>query len=510
MFCILVAKTSVKNLLSAMNYLFKKPYNNILFFSLLVYLITAYSSIGYYHIDEHFQILEFSIYKLGSLPAEKLPWEFQEQMRPTIQPIIALVMIKILNAFSVFNPFLYALFLRLISAVAAWFVLYKLSFLLINNFSFEISKKIFLFLSLLLGFAPFINVRFSSENYSAITFLSALYLIIKYRYIIAEKIQYKLIFTGLLLGFSFFFRFQIAFAIIGLGIWLLIINKTKWQNLTIIVLSGACAILICVLADSWFYGKFVFTPYNYFFANIVNHKAADFGVQPWWYYFSVFIHEVSLPFGILLLLLFFIGLIKRPKDPIVWCLIPFLIAHFYIGHKEPRFLFPILFLFTYLTVFGIEYLVMISKAQKYWRLIFILIVACNLPPLLYNMFSPADNGLYFYKYLYEKSPKSELVYISRESNTFNKWSLETNFYNSPNIKSIELKNDTDFTNYLNKCESDTLYVLEKEFISQRKYPGYTNKCIEMLYPNWVLKFNFNDWQSRTSISNIQELIKEKI
>jgi phosphatidylinositol glycan class B len=489
--------------------LFKYPYRKLVFFSLIVFLITSYFSIGYFHPDEHFQILEFVNYKLGNIPTQYLPWEFHEQIRPTLQPILALLIIKILNAISLYNPFVCVLFLRFVTALIAWYILYKISFLLINNFSSEISRKIFLFLSFFLGFVPFISVRFSSENYSTITFLSAIYILIKYRYVIVEKIQYKLFFVGLLLGFSFFFRFQIVFAIIGLLLWLVFINKTKWENIVIVSLSGIIAIVICVLLDSWFYGKFVFTPYNYFYSNIVESKAAGFGVERWWFYFLRFSQDVSPVFGAFLVLSFLIGLVKRPKDLLVWCIIPFLGAHFIIAHKEMRFLFPIVFLFTYIISFGIEYLIGLFKIQRYGQLIFILIIISNIPFLLNNMFNPADNALYCCKYLYEKSSIKNTILISREKGTIYKYGLKMYFYESQNIKTIEYKNDEDFNKCIDTCKLDTIYVLEKKLMPERKYIGYSNKCVFKLYPGWILKFNFNNWQSRANILNIQELIKEK-
>ena len=502
MFIFKAAKKTMKNLLKA-------PYNRLILSALLIYLITAYFSIGYYHPDEHFQILEFCNYKLGNIPAQKLSWEFHEQIRPALQPVIAMAAIKILNTVSIYNPFTYSLVLRIISALLAWFIIYKLSFLIIENFSSETGKKTFLFLSLLLGFTPFLNVRFSSENYSALAFLGAIWFIIKYRYVIKDRIEFRLAFVGLLLGFSFFFRFQMAFAILGLGLWLWVINKTIWRNLLIIGLSAIVAISICIFIDWWFYGKFVFTPYNYFYANIIENRAAEFGIEPWWYYFSKFMNRVPPPFSILLLLFFFTGMIKRPKDIMVWSILPFLIVHFIVGHKELRFLFPMAFIFSYLIAVGLEYSIEFLKIQRYWQWIFVILVICNIPTLTANMFSPADKQLYFYKYLYDKSPKNKIVLASRELNTLYKAELETYFYESPNIKTIEFKDDEDLFNYLVKNETDTIYILEKKIVPEDNYPGYTNKCVLKRYPDWILKFNINDWQSRVSILNLQELIKNQ-
>jgi GPI mannosyltransferase 3 len=490
-----------------MQLLFNNQYNKLIFISFLVFLITAYFSVGYFHPDEHFQILEFCNYKLGKSPSADLPWEFHEKMRPALQPIIALLLIKALNIFSLTNPFTYSLIFRIITAILSWFVICKSALLLMKNFSSEMGKKIFLFLSLLSGFVPFLSVRFSSETYSAIAFLDAVYFIIKYRTTLSERTEFKMIFTGLLLGFSFFFRFQIAFAIIGLVLWLVIINKTKFWNLVLLAISGTAAMIVCVVLDSWFYGQFTFTPYNYYFANIIQNKISNFGVQPWWFYLDNFSDTVFLPFGILLLSFFFYGLLKKPKDVFVWCLVPFLLSHFILGHKELRFLFPVTFGFIYIVTIGIDNIINIPKIKRYGQLIFVLIVIVNLPSLLYNMILPADDMLSSYQYLYNKPLGKETVFLKNGFSNLTKWGLKRNFYNSPIIKCIEVKDGEDFRKYLATNKSDTIYVLENNLQPVKEYNGYSNKCVFKLYPDWILWFNFNNWESRTSIINIQQLIK---
>ncbi len=197
---------------------FQSPYKNIYISGFLVFIITSVFSTGFYHPDEHFQILEFCSYKLGMSPASDLPWEFNERIRPTLQPVICYTIIRGLNFINIHNPFTYTLVLRIISALLSWLVISKACQIFIKDFSSEKGKKIFLFLSFFLWFVPFFSVRFSSENYSAITFLGAVILIFQSgkSQIINKVLRVAAI--GLLLGFSFCFRFQVGFAIIGLAL----------------------------------------------------------------------------------------------------------------------------------------------------------------------------------------------------------------------------------------------------------------------------------------------------
>ncbi|QEH39720.1 hypothetical protein [Chitinophaga sp. XS-30] len=66
----------------------------ILLFASLTYLITACFSTGYFHPDEHFQLLEFANFKMGNISGYELPWEYATEIRPTFQPWFAYLVMK--------------------------------------------------------------------------------------------------------------------------------------------------------------------------------------------------------------------------------------------------------------------------------------------------------------------------------------------------------------------------------------------------------------------------------
>jgi GPI mannosyltransferase 3 len=137
--------------------------------SIIILVITAFFSTGYYHFDEHYQ------------------------MRPAIQPGIVVLISHIFNATGVKNPFTITLFLRLLSAALAFLGMY----LIYKSFSKTILndtlKRWFAILSFLLWFMIYNNVRFSSENWSGSIFLIA--------YSLLNIKQFPNI--GVLLGLSF-------------------------------------------------------------------------------------------------------------------------------------------------------------------------------------------------------------------------------------------------------------------------------------------------------------------
>lgn len=489
-----------------MNDIFKSPYKNIFIAGLFIFLITAFFSVGYFHADEHFQILEFCNYKLGKSPVSDLPWEFQAKIRPALLPALGYSIIKILNSINIDNPFTYSLIFRIITALLSWFITCKICLLVIKDFSPDKGKFYFIFLSLFLWFIPFTSVRFSSENYSSITFLSAIYFIIRFSDNDSIKNIFQLVYAGLLLGFSFFFRFQIGFAIIGLGLWILVIQKIEWRYLFILLISGFCAIAFCIYLDFWFYGKFELTPINYFFTNIIENKAADYGTHPWWFYFNLFIMKAIPPISIILLVLFCVGLYKKSTNIFTWCIVPFLIGHFAVGHKEIRFLLPMLFCFIYLAATGINYF-MIRKFKKIEHFIFVIAVGLNVVLLIFMMITPAQEAINCYKFLYQYAPKKEMVLLCKEKNVYELLNLEVNFYKSPTIKCIVLKDDLEISNYLEKYKPDSILLLERKFTSDNQYEGYDNKTIYCPFPKWIIHVNINNWVSRARIWKIQELRK---
>ena len=92
----------------------------------LVHICAAVFSIGYHQCDELFQVFEFAGFKLGINNAADLPWEYSEQMRSGIQPLIVFISTKAFNAISINNPFTIALFLRLFQATLSFIVIVKL------------------------------------------------------------------------------------------------------------------------------------------------------------------------------------------------------------------------------------------------------------------------------------------------------------------------------------------------------------------------------------------------
>ncbi len=127
--------------------------NKIAIAVIALIFIAAYCSVGYHQADEHFQILEYAALKLHLTQPSLLPWEYQFQMRPALQPAIVVCIYNVVEFLFGSNPFLVNFLLRLLSGILSFsglFLLYKIHK---NEFSNQkILAKYFLLSSFFCGF----------------------------------------------------------------------------------------------------------------------------------------------------------------------------------------------------------------------------------------------------------------------------------------------------------------------------------------------------------------------
>lgn len=476
---------------------------------LIAMLITAFFSVGYFHADEHFQILEFIHYKLGHTPVQDLPWEFGEKMRPAIQVALGYGLIRILNGFGIEDPFLLVFFLRLISGFLTWQLWYKLAQLLLPDFKVGTGQKTFLGMCFLLWFVPLIGVRYSSENWSALAFFSGLYLILRSELQPKSDGHSQMLLAGIMLGFSFYFRFQIGFAIAGLCMWLLFMQRFSIPKFLLMGISMCLAFSVSTAADYWLYGEFVCTPCNYFRANIIENKAANFGVSPWWNYFKLFIYKGMPPLSILLLIAFLIGLYRKPKSVFTWCMVPFIIGHSCVGHKELRFMFPMAVAFVYLSATGIIQLWSWISSGRLRSTLAVLMISVNLLLLAGVAFSPAQPVVKLYKFLYHHGKHHKMTLLCKEKSPYDIRSLNVHFYRSEHLDCKVFKDEHELKAFMDVQSPDSVYILERGLHLKDSFGSYSSEKIYSSFPGWIEKFNVNNWLARTNVWSVYKL-KRKV
>lgn len=302
---------------------------------LLIQIWFSYIQVGFFHPDQHFQIVEFSSHQLHETNFVNKIWEFNDQIRPTFQVYLLSALRILLSTISINDGFCAITIVQTITGI--------LMFLLFNAIAihyFKDKKKVLYLVLLILNFSwsfPFIKSMFSSEILSSLLFFGALF----YFDTKQNKTPVVALITGFVMALAFYTRFQMAFAIMGVAVWCMFIQK-QYKPFLFIAIGFLAGIAINILLDYFFYKNWVFTPYNYFYQNIVKGVANSFGTSSPLDYVLVMCAVMSTP--LLSIILFGIcvwSCIKNWKNSIVISVVFFLVGHCFIGHKEERFLFPI-------------------------------------------------------------------------------------------------------------------------------------------------------------------------
>ena len=313
----------------------------------IVTLVTAWFSALFYHPDEHYQILEFMGWKLGITPVSEMPWEFSFHIRPWLQPLFYYVIAKPLILLGVKDMFTIVFLLRLVTGALSLTALASFARALLSTIEGEDERRSFVRYLPLFGFLPYLFVRTSSETLSGALFAIGLSLTI------GERPLRRLALAGFFCGLAFECRYQIAFMGLGLFAWLAVVARTRSGGLAVFLGGGVCAVLLGALANRWGYGAWVFPPYNYFHANIVEGVAAkQFGSEP--VFAFLYLMPAQIFFAITLILMAAMAAMwwRNPRHPLTWVTLPFVLAHMATAHKEARFLFPLAIFATAFPVLG--------------------------------------------------------------------------------------------------------------------------------------------------------------
>jgi phosphatidylinositol glycan class B len=476
-------------------------YRTLLLAGLGVYIFTAFASQGYIQSDEHFQVLEFADYKLGVTPAADLPWEFQQQIRPALQPALAVGVIRTARAAGILDPFSEAFLLRLISAVLAILVYAWISTRLPTDSSGESGGRMLLALAILLWFVPTLSVRFSSENWSGLAFLGGVGLL---PLSAAEDRQSALrsAAAGLLLGFAFVFRFQVGFAIAGVAAWLLLQRRLRWTRAATIIAGGLCAVAIGLAADHWLYGNSVVTQWRYLEANVLRGKAAEFGVSPWWYYLPAFVMAAIPPISLILLLLAGYGMYRNPRHVFTWASIPFVLAHLVVGHKELRFLFPMLFPFLWLVVSGWKEWRSRVTLGRVVKAGFAACVVINLVALVFVSTRARQQAVPCWQYLYHYSSHRDAVLYAEGSSPYQSGMLKTYFYRAPALTVRVVSTLAELHNGVRGGLEVGDLLLQRHLAAPPAIPGYRIERAFRAFPDWMMHLDIGHWEERTEIWTI--------
>lgn len=293
----------------------------------LLYALAAYFSSGFYHWDEYFQILEFTAYKWGKTSASDLPWEYEAGMRPWLQAAL-------ITPFKFLGPHLTVFLARLVMGQAMLWAL--LGWYLATSEKFSLKGTWHFLGTFLLWFFPSLMVRYSSEAFSGLFVLLFMTIYLK-----DTKCPVAHALMGLCAGLAFWSRFQVG-VFLFLPLFHIVFIKRSWFASFVLVSAFLVICGINIGIDSWGYEKLTFSPYHYFYENIILKKTSRFGENAWWDYLKWIISRPTPFIGIPLLASVFLFIKKNKKDILGWSIFLFFFIHQLIAHKELRFLFPLL------------------------------------------------------------------------------------------------------------------------------------------------------------------------
>lgn len=308
------------------------------FCSLLLHLAAFQFSRGFQHLDEHFQIIEYVSTKLGWTDPATLPWEYANRMRPWLQPFLYTGIAKVSIFFGANTPPEINQAIRLSTSLVGWISLAAL-FDLFRNLGPRLAFALSFFC-----FYPFFHTRTTAENLGVTTLVFGLWLLRQRHFFQGSTNLPGVLLSGVCFGLAFHLRYQLAFALLGLGTWMIVIERMRAKRITQLLCGTIIGIVLGVIIDHWGYGEWTFAPWNYFRVNLLEGAAAKFGVDPWWKYIEFLLRYPPVGGGwvvLATLLLFFFGWESTRRHVVTWILLPFIVGHFFVGHKEARFLYPI-------------------------------------------------------------------------------------------------------------------------------------------------------------------------
>ncbi len=448
-------------------------------FGLIVHFISAYFSIGYYNADEHYQVIGPLERLLGI--ENKLTWEFDYKIRPWLQSYIYFFLVKPLYFFNIENPFVITFIIRLFSSIIGFVsILY-----LYNHFKskFNLDNNLSKLIIFSFWFYAYLHARTSSENLSISMMLFGIVFFDKFINDESQKYKFLLsIVSGIFLGLSIIFRWQIIISVFFIFVWFLF-NKFSLNNIKYIILNSLFIIfclLLSLVVDYFGYGIFNNTYYEYYKANFLGGWFSSFGKDPWWYYLKLFFENFFPPINIIIFISILFFWFKEYKNIITYTTLPVIIILSILSHKELRFIFPILIF----TPFFLCYL--FCNTKYFFGKLFLINTSVVINILFYLvLIIPATEQVKVYQYLYYNQFKIDKVFF-----------YDTNPYI---IDDLEPRLYTSFLPEISKYRSESQY--ENSFIILRNFKIYEQfriksncKYVFSVYPKYLNLIN--NWKER--------------
>lgn len=468
---------------------------------LLLHWITAIFSLGAYQADEHFQILEFLNYFRGLNPPDAMPWEFHAQMRPWIQPLAFLQVIRVLEFFGVQNPIAQETTLRILVSTLGWLSSLLLAKAVTKHFQ-KSGRASSTYPLVLLGawFVPFMHARISSEAVGASLFWIG--------FSIHMLWPARAGWVGLLMGLAFYTRFQIGIMIGAWWIW-----EWFWQPRGSplekkVLWTFFAAVALGVVCDRIGYGSWVLSPLHYFQQNLMEGKLAGFGRLPWWVFFKFMILSLP-PLSLVAVVLAGWGIWRavKSRDPLLMRLlvitIPFFVVHSMLAWKELRFLFPILPALLVFAVVAGQQAASVWGGRGWFRFAVNAGVVLNFCALIVFAMKPAFHRVPLFRELLKLEGNAVMLTFDGSGDPYGGpgQGLSYRFYQNPRLN---------WTSASSRAELDSVLAAQPAWVYSMMCPPPAElaqrleQCsmVYQRFPSWMQNFNFNAWMERAPCDRV--------
>jgi phosphatidylinositol glycan class B len=392
----------------------------VLAIALVLHVAAAYFSLGFHQFDEHFQVLEFLSEKLGRTPPQALSVEYVLRERPyvVLAPMYAIT--RVFEAVVGFSPVWLERLFRLLASLGGLWVYAGLARLLTGEITDRFARRAGV--ALLLVFWPMVyaHARLSAECIGSTLFWAGWLLAVPARGEGApgpvsfhpprladpgagspSRLFDRTVFAGVFFGLAFLLRTQLAAALAGMLLWLL------WSRASLRYLSKALAgfligAMVGMISDSWGYGAFTVTTWNYFREQYLHGASASFGVDPWFWYLPNSVVALGGPFGVMIVLAVVWFWVRRAAHPIALPSLLVVAGHTAMPHKELRYVLTALPVIAFSVAYALDALARQGQKRPGVRLLRgIAIIYAALSALMIPawLLRPAALPLYYYTYV---------------------------------------------------------------------------------------------------------------
>jgi len=489
---------------------------SLLILIILVRIVCAWNSEGFYQFDEHFQIVEFIGKLQGVTPEQNLPWEYHQKIRPWFQPFMFFGISKLFMGFDpLISPHTQVFLFRLLSGFLGLGSSAFLIFAAVRTGQIKgasDSSRIFwgLGLSTLLWFFPFFQVRPSAESWASSWFWFG----VATSFFATDDLSkakkrgiYAL--TGMFFGLAFISKYQAGLLILGWGLVTIaprvrvsvpqFFERLQWVLLSVVfvlMMIGVGAVF-----DQMGYGIWQNTAWNYFDTNLLRGVAFRFSAQPWWFY----IKEALIwapPLTTVIFLTSILGGFGTKDLRISVPILLYLAFHFWMSNKELRFLFPVL-PGVVLLMLNSEWTWRIFEGRKpLWRTLRTLLVVENLILLAAVCGLPASSAMPTYRAIYAAATERDTLFTLNDR-PYGLLDLEVKFYQPSGLKVLQLNDWSEVERVAAPLKQ--FLVLSSGWEDLQGHVAFKRfQCspVYQSHPEWLRSIQFGNWQARSRIRKL--------